>query len=143
MHVENSIFLKISGASWSKQCYCFFNGAHLYSIFKIYSVLILVVFFWFVTINPNCKCKSHFFWKLQMLRGESSVTESFVEHRVYSIFKRYSILILVFCILIFQSASVKVNLSWNFKCSAKEAVLLLRSWSTLYIAFLKGRLFWF
>ena len=41
-----------------------------------------------------------------------------------------------------QRASAKGNISSNFRCSGKEAVLLLRSWSTLYVAVLKCILSW-
>ena len=82
-----------------------------------------------------------------MLPDRSSFIASFVEHPVCSSFKMHSVLILAFFyfnwLQLIQSASAKVNFYWNLRCSAKEAVLLLRSWSTLYIAFLKCKLFWF
>ena len=40
--------------------------------------------------------KSHFFLEISVLHEGSSFIESFVEHPVHSIFKSYSILILVF-----------------------------------------------
>ena len=73
-----------------------------------------------------------------MLRERSSDIASFVEHHVYSNFKMYSLLILVFYFylpLFTQNVSVKVVYSWTFRCSTKEAVILPYSWSTLYIAF--------
>ena len=42
-----------------------------------------------------------------------------------------------------QRESAKVTFSWNFRCSTKEAVLLLRLWSTVYIVFSKCKLSWF
>ena len=45
--------------------------------------------------------------------------------------------------ILIQSACVKVNFSWNFRCSAKEAVILLRPCSTLYIALSKCKVSWF
>ena len=42
-----------------------------------------------------------------------------------------------------QRASAKVNFSWNFRCSVKGAVLLVRLWSTLYKAFSKCKFFLF
>ena len=68
----------------------------VYSIFKMYSVPILVFLFWFTTVNPKCMCKSHFLLKFQVLHEGSSDIASFVEHPVNSIFKRYSVLTLVF-----------------------------------------------
>ena len=37
--------------------------------------------------------------------------------------------------LLTESTYVKVNFPWNFRCSPKEAVILLLSWSTFYMAF--------
>ena len=42
-----------------------------------------------------------------------------------------------------QSAYAKINCFLHFRCFAKEAVLLLCSWSTLYIAFIKCKVSWF
>ena len=44
-----------------------------------------------------------------------------------------------------QRASTKgiFNFSWNFRCSAKESVLLLCSSSTPYVAFSKYKVSWF
>ena len=73
-----------------------------------------------------------------MLREKSSVIASFVGHPVCSNFKTYSVLILFYYYFdipqFTQNASIKVIHSWNFKCSAKGAVILLLSWSVLYIA---------
>ena len=73
-----------------------------------------------------------------LLREGSSDIASFVESSVYSISKMYSVLILVFYFdlpPLIQSACVKVKFSGTSRCSAKEAVILPRSRSTLYIAF--------
>ena len=62
---------------------------------------------------------------------------SFMEHPAYISFTMYSALILFFYFdfpLFTQNASVRVNCSWNFWCSPKGVVILLLSWSTLYIA---------
>ena len=69
----------------------------------------------------------------QVLRERGSDIASFVEHPVYSIFKMQSVLILVvlFDLSLFtQSVCIKDIYSRNFRCSAKEAVILLLSRST-------------
>ena len=89
----------------------------VYSISKMYSVLIPNFLYWFYInfrlINPKCICKRQFFLKLLVLRIRSSVTASFVEHPVYSISKVYCVLILGFFYfdlpLFTQSGSVKVT----------------------------------
>ena len=81
-----------------------------------------------------------------MRREGSSDIAFFVEPHVHSISKMYNVLILVFYFdlpLLIQSACVKVKFSWTSRCSVKEAVILLRSWSTLYIAFSKCKVSWF
>ena len=45
--------------------------------------------------------------------------------------------------LLNESASAKFNFSWNFRGSTKEAVILLPTWSTLYITFSKCKVLWF
>ena len=67
----------------------------VYSNFKMYSVLILVFWFYFATINPNFICKSQLFLNFQVLPEGSSFVASFVEHPLCSSFKMYSVLILV------------------------------------------------
>ena len=66
---------------------------------------------------------------------------------LYMIFPRCRVLILGVFYFDFQlftrSACVKVTFFWNFRCSAKDAVILLRLWSTTYIAFLKCKVSWF
>ena len=76
----------------------------------------------------------------------SSVIASFVEHPGYKNFQMYSVLILLFDFvlpLLTQILDIKVICSWNFGCSSKEAVMLLLSWSTLYIAFPNCIVSWF
>ena len=68
------------------------------SSFKMYSVLILVVLFWFVNIYLKSVYKRHLISKFQVLHERSRDIASFVEHPVYSNFKIDSILILVFFI---------------------------------------------
>ena len=75
-----------------------------------------------------------------MLHERSNDIASFVEHPVYSNFKLHGLFILVFYFylpLFTQNVSLKVACSWNFRCSAKEAVVLLRLWSTKYLALWK------
>ena len=55
----------------------------VYSIFEMYSVLILVVLFWFATIYPKYTHKSHFFLKFQVLHERSSDIISFFEQPEY------------------------------------------------------------
>ena len=45
--------------------------------------------------------------------------------------------------LLTESACEKVDFCWNFRCSAKKAVLLFRLWSILYIAVFKRKVSWF
>ena len=81
-----------------------------------------------------------------MLRERSSIITLFVEHHRYSIFKMQSVLILVaffYLSLFTQSVCIKSIYSRNFRWSAKGEVILLCSWSTLYIAFLKYKVSWF
>ena len=66
------------------------------SSFKMYSVLILVVLFWFVNIYPKSVYKRHLISKFQVLHERTRYIAPFVEHPVYNNFKMYSILILIF-----------------------------------------------
>ena len=45
--------------------------------------------------------------------------------------------------LLTERAYVISNFSWNFRGSAKEVMILLLSWSTLYITFSKCKVSWF
>ena len=116
----------------------------VHSLFKMKSLLILFFLFEFATFNRKCVCKSHLFLKCKVLREGSSFIASIVKHPVYSKFRMYSVLILIFFsfnwLQLFQRASARVNFLKNFRCSVKGAVLLLRSWSTLYRAFSKCKL---
>ena len=87
----------------------------VFSNFKMYSVLRLVFYFNFATINPNCMCKSPLFLKFQVLREGSSFTASFVEHPVCSNFKIYSVLILVF-LYWFATINPKYMCKFQFSC---------------------------
>ena len=103
--------------------------------------------FWLATIHPKCMYKSCSFLKFDVLHGGSIFIAFFVEHPVCSNFEMYSVLVLVFFYFswlpLIHSASAKVDFSWNFRCSVKEAVLLLHSWRVLYIAFSKYKVSWF
>ena len=79
--------------------YITLTSLHLYIIFKVYSLLTLTFLLWFATFHPKCS-KNRPFKKIYVLREKSSDIASFLEHRVYSNFKMYSVLILVFFILI-------------------------------------------
>ena len=75
-----------------------------------------------------------------MLREKISDIVSFVEDPVYSNFKMYCLLILViyfYLSLFTQNVSAKVVYFWNFRWSAKEVLILLCLWSTLYLALRK------
>ena len=109
----------------------------VYSIFKMYSVMILNFFYFNLLLLIQSACVKVNF---QVLRERSSDIASFVEHPVYSIFKMQSVLILVvlFDLSLFtQSVCIKDIYSQNFRCSAKEAAILLLSRSTQDIAISK------
>ena len=116
----------------------------VYSIIKMWSVLILVDLFWLAIIFPNCMCKSYIFDILGGL-GRRQLYCSFLEHPAYSFSKMYSSLILVFFYfnlpLLIQSTCVKVTFL-TFRCSTKEAVILLRLSSTMYTVFSKCKMSW-
>ena len=92
--------------------------------------------FYFVlllSIHPERLRKSNFFLKFLVLHERSSNIDSFVVHPVYSIFIMCNILILV---SLFWFATVHPK--WVFKSrKVVEAVVLLYSWSTQHLAFLK------
>ena len=90
--------------------------------------------FWLPTIHPKC-----FYSDIAL----SSDIASFVEHPVYSTLKIYSALILVLFILFCHVWMCKILFSGNSRCSAKGAVILLLSWSILYVAFSKCIVSWF
>ena len=62
---------------------------------------------------------------------------------VYNIFKMCDSVLIFNLPRLTQRQFVKVTFSWNLRGSRKEAGLLLRSWSTLYIAFSKCKVPWF
>ena len=124
------------------------SWSNLYTPFSKYKVS----WFCFFYFNSQLVTESAYVWdifflKFQVLRKGSSFIASFEEHHAYSSFKMYSVLILVFlkfiCLKLIQRVSAKVNFSSGFWCTTKEAVLLLRSWSTLYITFSICKAFWF
>ena len=90
-------------------------------------------FLWF-TKNQRCMYKGYSFLKFFMLCKRTSEIASFVEQPVYSNFQMFSVLTLVFLFflpLFTQNVSVKVAYSWNLRCFAQGAVILLLSWSAL------------
>ena len=90
------LFLKFQMLHEGSSFVASFVEHHVCSNFKMYSVLILVFWFYFPTFNPKCICKSQLFLNFQVLHERSRDIASFVEHPVYSNFKMYSVLILVF-----------------------------------------------
>ena len=91
-------------------------------------------------------CKSHFFWYFRcfakgamiLLRSWSTLYIAVSKCKVsWFYFFYFNLPVLA------ESAYIKVNFSRNFKCSTKEAVILLLSLSTLYIAFSKCIVSWF
>ena len=134
--------------SWNFRCYA--KGALLLllswiTLYVAISKCIVSWFyfflFWFPTINPKgISAKGNFSWNFRCSTKETVILlASFVEHPVCSIFKMYRTLILNFWFwfVTIQSVCINVIYSWNLKCSAKDAVLLLLSWSTLYVAISK------
>ena len=118
----------------------------IYNIFKMYTVLILVVLFWFASIYPNCMRKTHLFWNFWVLRERSRDICSLVDHPAYSIFKIHSVLILEFLfwfVATYPKCIVKVIYFRNIRCSTEEAAMLLLLWSILCIAFSKHKAPWF
>ena len=107
----------------------------VYSISKMYSVLNLVFWFWFITIYPEFIYKRHLFSQFQVLRERSSTIASFVEHSVYSISKMYSVLILVFwfwfATIYSKSMSKSHFLSWIMFVDLRS-VLITRSPCLIY-----------
>ena len=129
----------------------------VYIDFEMFSVLILGFLFWFVMTYSKSMCKSNLFfvilasfillyhvwtkvnvWNFFFLEilGVPQKEQWYYFFHVYRIFKMYSVLIID--LFMFCRASPKwmyrIQFSWIFRCSGKEAVILLRSWSDLYIA---------
>ena len=63
MYVQKTFILEILGAARKKQWYCLFLEHPVYSISKMFNVLILVFIFWFDTIHLKCMWKSQIFLK--------------------------------------------------------------------------------
>ena len=91
---------------------------------KMYSVLILVVLFWFIDIYPKCVKKKHLFSQFQVLHKGSRDIASFVEHPVSSNFKMYSVLILV---VLFWSTNICPKCVYKKHLFSRFLVLCKRS----------------
>ena len=102
--------------------------------------------FWLLVMHPKGMCRSYFFLKFEVLREGSSANASFAEQPVHSIFKMYSVLILVawfWFATVYPRYMFKFPFFfWKFRCFAKEAVLLFLSWSNLCVVFSKCIMFW-
>ena len=83
----------------------------VYSIFKLYGVLIIVVLSWFAIIYPKCMHKSHYLLWIIFV----DLSSALVAQISYVIFLYFG----------------------NFYCSVKKATLLLLAWLTLYIVLLR------
>ena len=84
--------------------------------------MIFAFWFWFAIIDPKFIYKIHLFLIYQVHRKGSSFIASFMEHPVCGNFKIFSAMILNFYhdfLQSIQNACVKVNLSQNFRCSAR------------------------
>ena len=103
-------------------------------------MLIPVVLFWFVTIYPKCMCKRYYSRNFRCSAKEtvillllwSTLSIALSKCKV-SWFQLFYFDLSLFT----QSACVKGIYSPIYRCSMKEAVILLLSWSTWYIAFSK------
>ena len=99
----------------------------VYSILKMYSLLILVLLFWSTTIHSKWFCKSHLFLKFWVLCERSSAIALFVEHPLCSSFKMYAVLIVFFVLFcfatIYSKRMCKSHFFWNSRYSAKEPML--------------------
>ena len=114
----------------------------VYSNFEMFSVLILGPSFWFTVAYPKSMCKSNLvFVNLGALRRKKKILPLSWSTLYIAISKCIVCWFYFFNFnfsLFTQNACMKVIYSWNFRCSPKEAVILLLSWSTLYIAILKS-----
>ena len=93
---KNHLFLKFQVLREGSSFIASFVEHPVCTNFKMYSVLILVFIFWFVSIYPKCVYERHLISKFQVVQEGSSDIASFVEHPVSTSFKMYSVLILVF-----------------------------------------------
>ena len=116
------------------------------SISKMYSVLVLVLLFLFATIHPKCMCKSHFFKNFRCSAKEASILV-LLWSALYIVFPKCIVSWFWFFYfdlpLFTPNVCIKVIFLKKFRCSAKEASILHPSWSTLYIALWKCKVFWF
>ena len=101
----------------------------VYSILKSYNILILDFLFWFANIYSKCMWKSHFeILGTPQFYSFSAILLILLWSTLYiAISKFYSLPLLI------QIVCVKGNFLKNLSYSAKEAVILLFSWSSLYI----------
>ena len=116
---------------------------YIYSIFKRFSILVLVFLFWFSTINPTPKVT--FSWNLSY-----STMGSVLLHRSWSTLHIVTSKCIVsssqiFCFnlpLFTKIACVKDNFSWNFRCSVSfvkhHVYSIFKMYSILVLV-----LFWF
>ena len=98
------------------------------------------------TITPKSICKSQFFKKFRCsVKGAVLLLRSWSTlYRAFSKCKLSGSWLFYFDLPLFtQSVCPKFIYSWSFRCSTNEAVLLLLSWSTLYVAILKCIVSWF
>ena len=100
-HVQKSLFLKFEFLREISSFIASFVEP-LIIAFSIYKMSTFQFFYFnaLQLIQSACGKKNFFSLKFQMLRERSSDIASLVKHPVYSICKRYSVLILVFLILI-------------------------------------------
>ena len=101
---------------------------HVYSIFKTYIVLILALFTLISHYLSKVWCKSQFFFHLLGVPQRK---------------KCYCFFCGVSGMQQFQNVCVKATFFKNFRCSAKEPVILLFSCCILYIVFAKFIATWF
>ena len=93
---KSRLFWKFQVLREGSSFVAFFVEHPVCSSFKMYSVLILVVLFWFVNINPKSVYKRDLILKFQVLHERTRYIASFLENPACSNFKMYSILILIF-----------------------------------------------
>ena len=118
----------------------------VYSIFKMYSVLILVFYFDLPLFTQKACVKVTYFWNF-WCSAKEAVLLLCSWNTLHVAFPKCKVSLFYFFYfslpLLTESVYVKANFPWNFRCSSKEAVILLLSWSTLYIAFSKCIVRWF
>ena len=82
-HLFKSLCLEFQVLHEGSSDFTLFVQHPVYSNSKLYSILFLVLLFYFASINPKCMCKSVFFLKFQVLHEGRSVITSLVEHPVW------------------------------------------------------------